>query len=124
VILGLPGESPEDMLETAGIINELRVEGVKLHLMHVLSGTRLADMYGRGEIRVMTRDDYVGLVCDFLERLEPHISIQRLTGDGGRDLVAPLWSLAKFEALNAIDLEFERRGTRQGSFLECSKLND
>lgn len=118
VILGLPGESREEMLATAAIINELRVEGVKLHLLHVMSGTRLAEMYARGEIRVMTRDDYVGLVCDFLERLEPRISIQRLTGDGGRDLVAPLWSLAKFEILNAIGLEFERRGTRQGSALE------
>ena len=62
----------------------------------------------------MERDDYVGLVCDFLERLNPRISIQRLTGDGGRDLVAPLWSLAKFEVLNAIDGELARRGTRQG----------
>jgi hypothetical protein len=118
VILGLPGESREEMLATAGIINELRVEGVKLHLLHIMRDTGLAEMYGRGEIRVMTRDDYVGLVCDFLERLEPWISIHRLTGDGGRDLVAPLWSLAKFEALNAIELELERRGTRQGSALE------
>jgi uncharacterized protein len=74
-------------------------------------------MYERGEIRVMERDDYVGFVCDFLELLDPRISIQRLTGDGGRDLVGPLWSLAKFEVLNAIDLELERRGSRQGSAL-------
>jgi radical SAM protein (TIGR01212 family) len=118
VILGLPGESSEEMLATAGILNELKVDGVKLHLLHVMRGTKLAEMYERGEVRVMERDDYVGLVCDFLERLEPRISIQRLTGDGGRDLVAPLWSLAKFEVLNAIDVELERRGTRQGSALE------
>ncbi len=122
MILGLPGESSGEMLATAGILNELKVDGVKLHLLHVMRGTKLAEMYGRGEIRVMERDDYVGLVCDFLERLEPRISIQRLTGDGGRDLVAPLWSLAKFEVLNAIDVELERRGTRQGSTLEGSKF--
>ena len=115
VILGLPGENREEMLATAGILNELKVDGVKLHLLHVMRGTRLEQMYERGELRVMERDDYVGLVCDFLERLDPQVSIQRLTGDGGRDLVAPLWSLAKFEVLNAIDVELERRGTRQGA---------
>jgi uncharacterized protein len=117
VILGLPGESRENMLATAGILNGLQIDGVKLHLLHVMRGTRLAEMYGRGEIRVMERDDYVGLVCDVLERLDSRISIQRLTGDGGRDLVAPLWSLAKFEVLNAIDCELARRGSRQGSAL-------
>ena len=118
VILGLPGESREEMLATAGILNEMKIDGVKLHLLHVMRGTKLAEMYGRGEVRVMERDDYVGLVCDFLELLEPGISIQRLTGDGGRDLVAPLWSLAKFEVLNAIDVELARRGSRQGSQLK------
>ena len=115
VILGLPGENREEMLATAGILNDLGVDGVKLHLLHVMKGTPLAGMYERGEVKVMERDVYVGLVCDFLERLHPRISIQRLTGDGGRDLVAPLWSLAKFEVLNAIDGELARRGTRQGS---------
>jgi uncharacterized protein len=123
VIIGLPGESRQEMLGTAGILNGLKVDGVKLHLLHVMSGTRLAEMYKRGEIRVMERDDYVGLVCDFLELLDPRISIQRLTGDGGRELVAPLWSLAKFEVLNAIDAELERRGTRQGSRQGSSTFN-
>jgi hypothetical protein len=115
VILGLPGESREETIATAGMLNELGVEGVKLHLLHVMAGTELAKLYGRGEVRLLDRDDYVGLVCDFLERLDRNIFIHRLTGDGGRDhLVAPLWSLAKFEVLNAIDTELERRGTRQG----------
>jgi len=117
IIIGLPGETREEILATAGILAGLKVDGVKLHLLHVMRGTRLAEMYERGEIRVMERDDYVGFVCDFLELLDPRISIQRLTGDGGRDLVGPLWSLAKFEVLNAIDLELERRGSRQGSAL-------
>jgi|ERR1039457_6315742 radical SAM protein (TIGR01212 family) len=114
VILGLPGETRGEMLDTAGILNDLGVNGAKIHLLHVMNGTRLAEMYEKGDIRLLDRDEYVGLVCDFLERLAPEISIHRLTGDGGRDLVAPLWSSAKFEVLNAIDSELERRQTRQG----------
>lgn len=115
VILGLPGETREEMLAMAGELNRLGVAGVKLHLLHVMKGTRLAEMYGRGEMMVMDRDGYAGLVCDFLELLDPRILIHRLTGDGGHDnLVAPLWSLKKFEILNLIDAELERRGTGQG----------
>jgi hypothetical protein len=115
VILGLPGETRGEMLDMADELNRLGVDGGKLHLLHVMKGTKLADMYGRGEVRVLDRDEYAGLVCDFLERLDPRILIHRLTGDGGYDnLVAPLWSLKKFEILNLIDAEMERRGTRQG----------
>lgn len=117
VILGLPGESREEMLATPAILNELGVDGVKIHLLHVSRGTELADMYERGEVTLLEREEYVGLVCDFLERLDPRILIQRMTGDGGTDLIAPLWSGAKFETLNAIDDEMKRRGTRQGSRL-------
>jgi radical SAM protein (TIGR01212 family) len=116
VILGLPGETREEMLAMAGELNRLGVDGVKLHLLHVMKGTVLAEMYGRGEVTVMDRDDYAGLTCDFLELLDPRILIHRLTGDGGHDnLVAPIWSLKKFEILNLIDAELERRGSRQGS---------
>jgi radical SAM superfamily enzyme len=74
---------------------------------------------------LLERDEYVGLVCDFLERLRPEVSIQRLTGDGGHDhLVAPLWSLRKFEVLNAIDYELQRRGTRQGIGLPEEKTRE
>ena len=116
IILGLPGETREEMLAGAGVLNDLGVDGVKIHLLHVMGGTKLADDYLLGKVRVMERDDYVGLVCDFLERLDPSIIVQRLTGDGNRDhLIAPLWSLQKFEVLNTIDSELERRGSRQGS---------
>jgi len=114
VILGLPGESREEMLATAAILNDLGVDGVKIHLLHVNKDTGLAEMYARGEIELLEKDEYVGLVCDFLERLQPRVLIQRMTGDGGRDLIAPLWSAAKFETLNAIDDELKRRGSRQG----------
>jgi radical SAM protein (TIGR01212 family) len=124
VILGLPGESREEMLATAGILNDLKVNGVKLHLLHVMKETPLAELYRQGKIGLLDRDEYVGLVCDFLERLNPEISIQRLTGDGGRHhLIAPLWSLQKFEVLNAIDHELERRGSRQGSALSAGSVN-
>jgi uncharacterized protein len=116
MILGLPGESQEEMLSGAEFLNELGIDGVKIHLLHVMRGTRLAEEYQAGKVQVMDRDQYVGLVCDYLERLDPKIVVQRLTGDGNRqDLIAPLWSLAKFEVLNCIDNELDRRGSRQGS---------
>lgn len=115
VILGLPGESREEILAGAEVLNRFGVSGVKLHLLHVMKGTPLEEEYRRGGVALMERDEYVELICDYLERLKPGIVIQRLTGDGGHDhLVAPLWSLKKFEVLNAIDEELERRGTRQG----------
>ncbi|QXE86234.1 TIGR01212 family radical SAM protein [Geomonas nitrogeniifigens] len=118
IILGLPGESREEMLSGAEFLNRAGVDGVKIHLLHVMRGTRLADLYQAGEVPLLDRDSYVGLVCDFLERLDPRIVVQRLTGDGNRkDLIAPLWSLAKFEVLNCIDHELERRKTRQGAAL-------
>jgi uncharacterized protein len=115
VILGLPGESRPEMLSGAEFLNAAGVDGVKIHLLHVMRGTRLADQYRQGGVRLLDRDEYVGLVCDYLERLDPRIVVQRLTGDGNRqDLIAPLWSLQKFEVLNCIDRELERRGAQQG----------
>lgn len=123
VILGLPGESRDMVLATIDELARLKVDGIKLHLLHVLDGTELGDMYRRGEIDVLDQDAYVALVCDCIERLHPDTLIQRLTGDGPRDrLLAPLWSLNKWEVLNAIDAELERRGSRQGS--RCRFLSE
>ena len=120
VILGLPGESPADMLETADILAEMQIEGVKLHLLHVLNNTPLGDLYAAHQVRVLEMKEYVELVVDVMERLHPETLIHRLTGDGPREqLLAPLWSLNKWEVLNAIDAEFARRGTRQGD--RCRK---
>ncbi|WP_145023219.1 TIGR01212 family radical SAM protein [Geobacter argillaceus] len=112
VILGLPGESRAEMLATADYLNSLRVAGVKLHHLHVLKETELARRYEKGDVALLNEDDYVGLVCDFLERLAPNVLVQRLVGDGSRDLIAPRWN--KLALLNAIDTELKRRGTRQG----------
>ncbi|MBE9485637.1 MAG: TIGR01212 family radical SAM protein, partial [Chloroflexi bacterium] len=115
LILGLPGESREDILATAEEMAHLKVDGVKLHLLHVLEGTPLGDLYKQGQIEMLEMQEYVELAVDFVERLPPETLIQRLTGDGPRDiLLAPLWSMNKWEVLNAIDAELERRGSVQG----------
>ncbi len=119
VILGMPDETRDEMLATAEELNRLGVDGVKLHLLHIMKGTGLADIHETGKISLLDRDSYAGLVCDFLEQLNPAIIIHRLTGDGGRDnLVAPLWSLNKFEVLNLIDATLLSRGTSQGSHFQ------
>lgn len=115
VILGLPGEGREAMLETAAEMARLRVDGIKIHLLHVLQGTPLGERYERGEVPVLGQAEYVALAADFLARLHPDTLVHRLTGDGPREsLLAPLWSLNKWEVLNAIDDELARRGSRQG----------
>jgi len=124
IILGLPGETREQMLETTEELNRLGVEGVKLHLLHVMKETALATMYQRGDVPLLEKIDYVRVVCDILERLDPQILIHRLTGDGGHDnLVAPLWSLKKFEVLNAIDAELRQRGTSQGDLFNSGNVS-
>ena len=116
VILGLPGEDRQKMLATADEMARLRVDGIKIHLLHVLRGTPLGNLYLQGKVPTLEQEEYVRLAADFLERLHPETLIHRLTGDGPRDqLLAPLWSLNKWEVLNAIDAEMERRGTVQGA---------
>ncbi len=115
VILGLPGESREEMLATTELLNRLGIDAVKIHHLHVLTGTRLAEEYRTGTLTLLERDDYLGLVCDFLERLDPRIMIQRLFGDGSKTLIAPQWGTKKSFLLAAVTNELERRGTRQGS---------
>jgi uncharacterized protein len=115
VILGLPGESPDDMMATAEALAHLPVDGVKIHNLHVVRDTPLEDQYRRGEVRLLTREEYVGVVCDFLERLPARMVIHRLTGDAPPDyLVAPLWCLDKPGLLHDIQAELERRDTWQG----------
>ncbi|MDD4458102.1 MAG: TIGR01212 family radical SAM protein, partial [Syntrophotalea acetylenica] len=115
IILGLPGESRDDMLATADAMARLRIDGIKLHLLHILRGTPLGNLYQQGGIAVLEQEEYVSLVADVIERLPASTLIHRLTGDGPREtLLAPLWSLNKWEVLNAIEQELLRRGTCQG----------
>jgi len=114
-ILGLPGESKNDIIETAEKMGELEPDGIKIHLMHALKETELAKMYERGEWSPMEMDEYIRLVCDVLERISPRTIIHRLTGDPLRGyLLAPEWSIKKWEVLNGIDRELLRRGSFQG----------
>lgn len=120
LILGLPGESREDMLESVREVNRLGVDGIKLHHLHILKGSRLEAAYQRGEVALLEREEYVGLVCDALELLNSKIVVHRLLGDGRTELVAPDWSRRKLEVLNSIDAELTKRNSRQGSRLSDS----
>jgi radical SAM protein (TIGR01212 family) len=115
VILGLPGESRDDMLATADALAALPVNGAKIHNLHVVRDTPLEAMYRAGKVRLFELAEYVEVVCDFLERLPPSLVIHRLNGDAPPDyLVAPAWCLDKPDLLRAIDAELERRDSWQG----------
>ena len=104
VILGLPGESKEDMLETVKYVGESGVQGIKLQLLHVLKDTDLAKDYEQGLFECMTQEEYINLVSDCLDILPDDIIIHRLTGDGPkRTLIAPEWSKDKKKVLNALN---------------------
>jgi radical SAM protein (TIGR01212 family) len=116
VILGLPGESWDDMLATADVLAALPIHGVKIHNLHVVRDTPLEDQYIAGQAPMLEFDEYVRLVSDFLERLPADTVIHRLNGDAPpKYLVAPLWSQEKHRLLRAIADELQRRGRRQGS---------
>ena len=116
IINGLPFETKEMMLETVHEISKLDIHAVKIHLLHVIRGTALAEMFSRGEFAEMSKDGYIETVCDQLEILPKSVVIERLTGDGDKNtLIAPLWSRDKKSVLNGIDKELRRRNTTQGS---------
>ena len=115
LIFGLPGEGREDMMQTVRDVAALHPDQVKIHLLHVLRGTALAQLYECGEYEPMKREDYIEAVADALELLPPDVVIGRLTGDGAKDdLLAPLWSLKKTTVINDIDKLLYERGSLQG----------
>jgi hypothetical protein len=121
VILGLPGETREMMLDSADLISSLGVHGVKIHLLHVLKDTPFEELYNRGEIRTFEFNEYVSTVCDYLERLAPDVVIQRLTADGPADiLIAPIWAFEKKRTLDKIEKEMLKRDTFQGAKLRAA----
>lgn len=118
LIDGLPGETPEMMIESARTVGELMPHCVKLHLLHILKGTAMAKEYDEGKIRTLEKDEYTDIIVRQLEVIPPEVVIQRITGDGDREnLIAPMWSLKKFEVLNAIDKLMCERDTYQGKCL-------
>lgn len=114
-ILGLPGETPEMMLDTVRYVSRTPASGIKLQLLHILKNTDLAEYYARTRFPVLSMEEYVDLVVRCLEVCRPDLVIHRLTGDGPSDLLtAPLWSQAKRTVLNAIHRELKLRNTWQG----------
>ena len=116
IIFGLPGESDETMMQTVSDVADLHPDQVKIHLLHVLRGTRLAKLYERGDYQPLERERYIRLVADALELLPPDVVIGRLTGDGAKAaLLAPLWSLKKTTVINDIDKLLYARNSMQGA---------
>ena len=114
-ILGLPGESRRDILETMEYLNHKDIQGIKLQLLHVLKGTDLAYDYSAGKFKVYERDEYLDIVTECLEHLRPDIVIHRITGDGPKELLlAPLWAGRKREVLNMLHHRMKEKESYQG----------
>ena len=123
IILGLPGEEKRHMIRTSEIISNMGIDGIKLHLLYVIRGTKLAEMYQKSDYTCLEQEEYVDIVCDFLERIPREIVIQRLTGDPHRqELIAPMWSLRKRETLDMIKDRLEKRDSWQGKYLRQAQL--
>lgn len=115
IINGLPGETKEDMLNTVRHLNNLKIDGIKIHMLHIIKDTDLADYYKSNKFHILTKDEYIDIVISQLELLNPNIVIHRITGDPkSDDLIEPTWLLKKFCVLNDIDKEMVRRDTYQG----------
>jgi radical SAM protein (TIGR01212 family) len=117
IILGLPYEDESEMMMTARTVSALPLQGIKLHLLHIMKGTPLAHLYYQNLFPVLTREQYINLIVDILEILPPEMIIHRLTGDSPRSLlIVPEWSLKKWEVLNGIDYCLEERNSWQGKY--------
>lgn len=115
IINGLPYETKEMMLETVKYLNTLNIWGIKIHMLHVIKDTALEKMYYQNKFHILTREEYVNIVCDQLELLNENIVINRITGDPKiDDLIEPKWLTKKFCVLNEIDKEMARKDTIQG----------
>ncbi len=115
IINGLPYETKEMMLETAKYLNHLDIQGIKIHMLHILKNTKLGNIYEKQPFKILSRDEYVDIICDQIENLKDNIVIHRITGDPkAEDLIEPKWLTKKFIVMNEIDKELKRRHTYQG----------
>lgn len=118
VIIGLPGESAQDIYHTVDYLNHSGIWGVKLQLLHILKGTGLEPLYREGSVSVLEKEAYLDILIHCLERLSPETVVHRLTGDGPENLLlAPLWSRNKKDVLNSLHHEMKVRQTFQGRSL-------
>ena len=115
IINGLPNETKEDMIETVKFLNDLKINGIKIHMLNILKNTYLEEYYKNHPFKLLTLDEYVDIVCLQLEHLNENIVIHRICGDSSlKDLIAPLWTQKKFIVMNEIDKEMKKRNIYQG----------
>ena len=115
IINGLPYETKEMMIDTIKYLNKLDIQGIKIHMLSVLKDTALENLYKNKPFHILTKEEYVNIVCDQLENLRSNIVINRITADPKiDDLIEPTWLIKKFGVLNEIDKELKKRGTYQG----------
>lgn len=124
LINGLPGETHDMMIENVRrCVTDNEIDGIKLHLLHLMTSTKMQRDYHEGRLKLLGMEEYVNIICDQLEIIPKNIIIHRITGDAPRDmLIGPMWSLKKWEVLNAIDQEMDRRGSYQGCKLENKEV--
>ncbi len=114
-IFGLPGEDREDMLNTIRYLREKDIQGIKIHLLHLLKGTPMVKLYEQGKLKFLEQDEYIDIIVKAVSMLPQNIVIHRLTGDAPRKLIiGPMWSLKKWGVLNAIDAKFKDENIYQG----------
>ena len=119
IINGLPFESKDMMIETVKHLNSLNIDGIKIHMLHIIKDTALEELYRKTNFHVLTKEEYIDVVINQLEYLKPEIVIERITGDPVKeDLIGPTWLLKKFCVLNDIDKEMVKRDTYQGKRLQ------
>ena len=117
IINGLPYETKEMMLDTIKYLNTQDIQGVKIHMLHIIKDTALEVLFKKENFHVLSKEEYVDIVCDQLEILNENIVVNRITGDPKADeLVEPTWLIKKFGVLNEIDKEMARRNTYQGIY--------
>ena len=103
-IFGLPGETKKDMLKTIEYVANSGAQGIKFHLLHLMEGTKMVEQYEKGEMELLSQEDYIDLICKGIAMIPEKMVVHRLTGDAPRQsLIGPMWSLKKWEVLNAID---------------------
>ncbi len=118
IINGLPYEEKEDMINTIKFVNDLKIDGIKIHMLYIAKNTPLANYYENNKFHILTREEYIDIVCCQLRLLNPDVVVMRITGDPElNELVAPEWLIKKFMVLNGIDQETAKRNIYQGDLL-------
>ncbi len=118
IINGLPYETKEDMINTIKFVNDCKVDGIKIHMLYIAKNTPLASLYEKNKFHILTREEYIDIVCCQLRLLNEDVVVMRITGDPIlNELVAPEWLIKKFMVLNGIDQEMVKRNIYQGDSL-------